>query len=123
MSAVAQTLNDFGKSVGLPSLRFSPQGAAALDVQGLGTLGFEAVQQEVIIFLARTIPPFTEGALHRALQSCQPSHGYPFTVQAALKGDDLLLFVARLPETEFSLPNIDRAVRLLEQLHKHALTP
>lgn len=117
MSITAQTLNEFGISLGLNGLALSDQGNAVLGVEQLGTLYLEQGEGEMLIYLTREVPPYDEGIPEKALQLCHHNQGHPFSVQTAMKGNETLVFMVRLPEAEFTLPNINRCLNLLEQLH------
>lgn len=117
MSIVNHTLNEFGKTIGLDDLSFPETGTVSLQIEQMGTLFFEQASDEVLVYLTRPLPPFSDTALQTALNLCHYEQGHQVVVQAGLRGDDLLAFLARIPAHEFTMPAIDRSISLLEKLH------
>ena len=118
---VDTTVNEFGQSLGLPELAFNSSGSLSLSIEGLGMLFMERGEGEVLVYIARSVPRFTEKVFQRALELCNPDRGHFTDVQAGLKGEDVLVFAVRLSDQEFSLHTINDAIRLLGGLHDHAV--
>jgi hypothetical protein len=49
-----------------------------------------------------------------------PDRGLPFTVKAAFRGEDTLVFLARIPEERVDLPTLDAIMQLLRRLANEA---
>lgn len=116
MSWIEDTLADFGKTMGISPLAFSGQGVVRLCFVKMGTLFIERGAGEVLVYLVREPAAVDGTALRRALELCHYRHQHPVTVQAGLHGDSQLIFLARIPETDFQLPVLERVVGLLKRL-------
>lgn len=122
MTVTANTLRDFGQTLGLTDLSLSHEGVIVLDMQDRGTLYMEQGKGEMLVYMVREIPPFEEHIFTNALRLCHPDRGHTLTVQAGLRGDDQLVFLVRMPDERFILPEIDRALNLLCDLHDRAVS-
>ena len=118
MEWIDQTVEDFGRSLGIDRLGFTATPVIQLAFDRTGTLVLERAGGAVVVYLARRLPlPLSSGLGSRALELCHPRHGHPFAYAAGFRGDDTLIFLVRIPETEFTLPTLQRAFDGLVQLH------
>ncbi len=117
MSWVDDALADFGRALGFPDLRFPASGPVSLQFERLGTLYFEPLDGQVLTYVVRTLDRPDGELFARALDICHWRHHHPFPVHAGLHAETQLSFAVRIPDTEFTLPTIERAVDLLGQLH------
>jgi type III secretion system chaperone SycN len=117
MSWVDDALADFGRSLGFNDLQFRSDGPVSLEFARLGTLYFEPLDGHVLTYVVRTLDRPDAGLFARALDLCHWRHHHAFPIQAGLAGDTQLSFAVRIPESDFTLPTIERVVDLLGQLH------
>lgn len=115
----AQLLGEFGNNLGMEGLEWPDHGVLGLEFDQSGTLFLEDLGDEMLVYLVRTIDRRDGGAarLAHALRLCHYREGLPFAVQAGLKGADRLAFVVRLPSRETTLPELERALDMLSDLH------
>lgn len=121
MGFVDQTLDDYGRGVGLDDLRFNEQGVASLHFEEMGTLLVERLEDAVLVYLIREIERPNSEVYARALELCHWDHNPPYLVNVALRHEGYLAFSVRLDQTEFSLPTIERVVALLDSFHTQAI--
>lgn len=118
-----QELEEFGRRMGLPGLRFSREGLAALDVENMGRLHLEKAgargMEELLVYLALPCPPHDRQAPERALAFCHYRHPRPFPLSAGLHNDQLIM-LTRLPAREATAANMEKAVLLLADAMNHA---
>lgn len=111
-------LDALWKRMGLPPLRFSPQGLIALDIDTMGRLHFERQQrhgeEELLLYLARPCPAHDRTLPERALALCHYHHARAFPLTAGMRGDTLIL-LTRLPERQATAARIETAVMELAQ--------
>lgn len=117
MSWVEDTLRTFGESIQMSDLDFNHNGVVCLNIEKMGTLYLEKGNETVRIYLSREKPEFESGYPARALQAVHYRENLPFPVTAAMRNDNTLVFIAVIPESDFSPPNLDRILEILTQLH------
>lgn len=117
MSWVDQTVAEFGQTLGMSDLAFDNNGLIQLAFERSGTLFLEKADNEVLAYLVRQVPNADAGVYRRALSSCHYDRQHPVTIQAGLRGDSELTFLARIPEPDFQLPLLERVFQLLDELH------
>ena len=121
MSWIAQTLDEFGRSIGLAGLHPDAGGLVSLRIGSDRRLDLRVLEEEVLLLLARPVQVIDRlPILRRALDTCHVRHGWSLPVRAGLTRDGQLAFIARLPAREFSLPALEQAYDLLERLHERA---
>jgi type III secretion system chaperone SycN len=120
VSWVHETLADFGRQMGLPSLDFGAHGVAQLQMQSGGLLAVEPVKRgevdEVLVYLGRPTGFDSAGLLRKALVKAHHSAAGALPVQVALRGDapeSLLLMLVRVPERDFTLQSLGQSVDYL----------
>lgn len=118
MSWVDGALGDFGRSLGVPDLRFPDSGAVTMQFERTGSLNFEKIDDAVLVYLVRSLDRPDADVFERALDACHWRHNHPYPVQAGLGGDTRLSFSVRIPDAEFQLPTIERIVDFLKQMHE-----
>jgi type III secretion system chaperone SycN len=117
MSWVDEALADFGRGLGFSDLRFQGNSPVSLEFDRLGTLCFEREDQHVLTYVVRALERPDAEFLARALDMCHWRHHHAFPVQAGLHGENMLTFAIRVPESDFTLPTIERVVDLLGRMH------
>lgn len=116
-----QSLNDFGRLMGLNNLSWEPTNLTMLRFERSGTLGFQLGKQAVQLSLARSYPFVTAAQVTTALALCHWRNQFPYQVRTGLAPDKSLLFVTELQHPEFVVSNIHRAFELLCRLHDQVL--
>ena len=118
MSWLDDTVAEFGSRLGVPNLAFGPDGFVQLALSQGGLLGLAQAEGVVKVWLARPVEPSQRAALERGLAECDFRRGSPFAMQAGLQGDDGLVFLARIPEREFTTPALEQALESLVRVHE-----
>jgi len=113
-----QTLNEFGRRMGLPGLTLGAGGLAALDVQHMGRLHLErydrGTETELLIYLARAVPAHDRDIAGRILELTHYRHPRSFALSAGIHNDQALVLI-RLPERQVTVSNVEKAVLLLAE--------
>ena len=117
MSWVDGALADFGRTLGFHGLAFRDGNPVRLVFDRLGTLVFEPQDGHLLIYIVRTLERPDAELYARALDIVHWRHHHAFPVHAGMHGELEMTFAVRIPEPEFTLPTIERAVDLLGQLH------
>lgn len=112
---------EFGRRMGMPGLTFPSSGIIALDVEGLGRLHIERKddEDEVLVYITRTLPSYDKEAPRRVLELCDYRQGLPFVLAGGVYDDRLMLLV-RLPQREFTAGVLEADIRILESLVRRA---
>lgn len=123
MSPVSEVLTEFGRSLGLTNFRWPESGTAAFAFDARGTLYLEERDETLLVYLARNLDLHRRGPdpFKNALQLCHYRHQWPFVVQAGLRDEAQLVFLARLPVREVTLPALEQALELLTRLHERCV--
>lgn len=120
MSALEQTVTEFGQSLGLDDLQLHPQRGVVLTMENIGTLAFNAAgtgDDAVLISLARRLHRPSEMAWNRILARTHFRARNPLPVQAGVWRDELVLAVV-VPSSEFTLPRIHESIQTLDRCHR-----
>lgn len=117
MNSVEHTLQQFGASIGIPSLRFNQQSTLYLGMQSMGDLYFEKLDGKILIYLIRDLDFPSAEAYRQALLACHPRERHPLPVNAGLRGEQRFAFSILLTEEEFALPTLETCLDLLPRLH------
>lgn len=122
MSWVDDTVAEFGRSMGIPSLRVGEHGNLQLKFAAGGLLAIEPVRRgdtdEILVYLGE---PLGFGGARRVVLALSKAHfrnAGVRDVQIAVRGegaDSLLLALTRIPEREFTPQNLGHAVDYLHQ--------
>lgn len=120
MTWAAGIIAEFGRSIGIEQLSPDPDigGAVQLTFGGDGILGLEPGEDELLIYLARAVPPHDADIKARALAAVGPEQGWTWPVHAGTRGADRLVFLVRLPQSEVTLATLEQALELLTRLHE-----
>lgn len=118
MSLTSHTFEEFGRGIGLPGLRPSPGGRLSLRIGADRRLDFHVLDSCVLLLLVRQLHQSDRlKVMRRALEACHVRHGRSLPVQAGLSRQGQLLFITRLPVTDFRLNTLEQALDLLNRLH------
>lgn len=127
MNWVHETLAEFGRELGLVDFGTGVHGVAQLRLASGALLAVEPVRRgkehgvdEVLIYLGEPLG-FEAAALRRgALEKVHFSHGGPYSVQIATRGEGpqaMLLMLVRLPERAFTRQTLSHVVDYLHRWH------
>ena len=118
---ISSLIQEFGKSLGIDHLALNQEGNLCLEFEEMGTLNIEHGNDQALISLSRTIPPYQKGISEKALRLCHFTHGPEIPVHPALMGEDQLFFVIKAAETELSLPFLEQSMTILNSYHRQIL--
>jgi type III secretion system chaperone SycN len=115
---IEDTLKEFGQGIGVDNLHFNPQGVCCLKLEETGTLYIERRDEVevILVYLVRQIPFLDDETLSKALALNHFRNAWPLPVGSALREDDQLVFITWIESTDFSLPILEKAIRLLMNL-------
>lgn len=120
MGWIDDAIAEFGRGMGIESLALGNERLASLAFERSGTLFLEATEGHLLIYMMRDVPARDETLALRALSLCHFRNGLPYDLSPAMKGEDRLIFIARVPEREVSLPVLENTFALLVRLHERA---
>ncbi len=115
-----RTVGEFGRGMGMDDLRLENDAIVCLEFETSGTLFIERVEDCMLVYLARRLPPPRDRIARRSLELCHYREGLPMTIHAGLKDDDTFVFLTRIDRADFSLPILERAFAALTDLHDRA---
>lgn len=122
---IAAVIEDFAQGLGLADFRWAASnGLAVFAFERRGTLYLEQRTDELLVYLGRELDLREHGRarLTQALHLCHYRHQWPFVIQAGLRQESQLVFIARLARHEVSLPALEQALELLTRLHDQTLS-
>jgi len=123
MTWVEDAVRDFGRNMGLDGLAFretvgaEARGVIHLRIGEADELLIERRPTALSICLARRLAHASPAQLRKALMLCHFRAGAPLPTAVGLRGDDVLVFVTRVPEAEVTLPVLQQTVERLMALH------
>ncbi|WP_142848248.1 type III secretion chaperone SycN [Telmatospirillum sp. J64-1] len=120
MSWVAQTIAEFGRSIGIDNLQPDAAGLVQMAFDSGDRLCFEEVEDELLVYLIREVDSHDPALKLRALALCGEIRQWEWPVQAGLRGADRLVFLVRLPQRAVSLNVLEQSLDLLTRLHAMA---
>lgn len=125
MNWVHDTLAEFGRELGLTDFGLGTQGVAQLKMQSGALLAVEPVRRgkvasvdEVLIYLGQPLGFEATALRRRALKKVHFSHGGPFALQIASRGEGpqaMLLMLVRVPERAFTRQTLGHVVEYLDR--------
>lgn len=120
MNAASEALTAFGRSLGLRDFRWPESGIAAFAFAARGTLYLEERDETLLVYLVRTVDlrQSSPELLKTTLRLCHYRQQWPYVVQAGLQDEARLVFLARLPAREVTLPDLEQVLELLTRLHE-----
>ena len=68
--ALEHEIAQFGQRMGFANLPLSPDGTVALEIEGMGRLYLEQRPEELLLYLARPVPPHDRDMPRRILALC-----------------------------------------------------
>lgn len=117
---IERELAEFGRRMGMPSLTFSAQGIAALDIEHMGRLYLERntenpMRPELLIYLALPVPAYDQQAIRRVLELCHYKHAHPVPLYGGVHAGHIIL-LTRFPEQEANAARIETAALFLRSM-------
>ena len=119
MKQIEEVMDGFGRQMGFEHFCLNSEGISCLEIEGMGTLFLEKSDDVFLLSLSREVPSFQRNVFMWALESCHYQEGHPFPVHAGLVSENLLVFSARVPAAELSVPMLDRLTDLLFQMQRN----
>ncbi len=117
MDWVEDTVNSFGRNMGIENLAFNENNLVCLDIEKMGTLYIEVLEEKVLVYLSREIPLHQEIDLKKAMALCHYNEKHPVVVNPCMKDDRQMIFLASIPAADFALPLLENTVNHLDKLH------
>ncbi|WP_295405688.1 CesT family type III secretion system chaperone [uncultured Thiocystis sp.] len=117
---IGSMIDAFAHGLGLSEFSWSVrQGVAVFAFDRRGTLYLEEHPEGLLMYLSRDLDLRERGRarLTQALRLCHHRHDWPFLIQVGLRDVSHLVFLARLPLSEVTLPALEQALELLTRLH------
>lgn len=112
--ALEHEIAQFGQRMGMANLAFPPEGPLALDIATVGRVYFERGPGELLLYLARDVPPHDGDAARRILSLCHYGKGHPIPLHGGLhKGQAIL--ISRVAERGAVASFLENAVRYLSE--------
>ncbi|EXJ15646.1 CesT family type III secretion system chaperone [Imhoffiella purpurea] len=118
---IGSALDQLAQGLGFEDFRWADRdGRAVFAFERRGTLYLEAHGDGLLMSLSRPFDDRENGRerLCRALRLCHYRHDWPCAVQVGLGDGSNLLFLARLPAAEVTLPVLEQTLELLTRLHE-----
>jgi type III secretion system chaperone SycN len=118
MNWIAQTFDEFGRSIGLSGLQPSG-GRLSLQLGAGRRLDFHVLEDIVLVLLVRPLEGVDRlPAMRRALDACHLRHGWALPVRAGLSRAGELALITRLSLPQFRPDVVEQALDLLTRLHE-----
>jgi type III secretion system chaperone SycN len=117
---IGPVIDAFAHGLGLTEFSWSAhQGVAVFAFDRRGTLYLEEHPEGLLMYLSRDFDTreSVRARLTQALRLCHYRHNWPFVVQVGWRDASHLVFLARLPLAEVTLPALEQALELLTRLH------
>lgn len=121
MGWMEDVISAFGRRIGIDDLSPNSDGVTCLQLGDIGRLYVERDADDVLVSLACLLPREAEDLGQRALAMCSLKERHPQPVYVGISEDEELVFVARLVEQRFTLPEMEKAIDLLLLLHRRIL--
>lgn len=111
-------LQEFAERIGLGILSFSPQGVAAVEIRGVGTLYMEKQEErdgktELLVYLAKKYDVYDTGFSRKLLEFCSYDKGYDPVIYGSLAGDSCILGLRFSEDRLHSAVQLENAVYFL----------
>jgi type III secretion system chaperone SycN len=107
---------EFGHRLGLERLEPNASGCLDLTIERLGQLQLEALEETILVTLARAWPEHAERTAQTALSLCHWRENHPWPVHAGALGEEWLSFTVCVPARELELPVLERQINFLSGL-------
>ena len=112
--ALEHEIAQFGQRMGFANLPLSPDGTVALEIEGMGRLYLEQRPEELLLYLARPVPPHDRDMPRRILALCHYGKAHSFLLSGGMhKGQAILL--TRMPERGVTTAFLENAATYLAQ--------
>ncbi|MCP5306248.1 MAG: CesT family type III secretion system chaperone [Chromatiaceae bacterium] len=120
MNTNQEVVAELGRSLGIEGLAMPEGRPLALRFDRRGSLYVEDRDEILLVYLARDIDLGADRAavLEKALGLCHYSQGLAYPVHPGLRAERTLVFLVRLPSEQVTLPEIERVLELLSDLHE-----
>lgn len=115
--ALEHEIEQFGQRMGIANLAFTPAGMAALELEGAGRVYLERKPEELLVYIARTAPPYDHDMPRRILEACHYGKAHPVPLCGGMHKDQAVL-LTRMPERGVTTAFLENTVNyLLQQMN------
>jgi len=116
---IIETLGKFAQSIGIDNFQLPDNNVVCFHFERSGRLFIEFNDETVILYLANQIGVENTSLLEKALYACHYKEPLPCLVNVGLRGEDMLIFLVKIPLSEFNLPSLEKALSMLIQLYNN----
>ena len=113
-----QTIQEFGKNIGIEGLEFNEENVILLEVEGVGDLYLEEAGQDLIMYMTKEIENPSMEVYKKTLMLCHYRQKNPFTVHPSLYENNRLVFFIKIPHESITESNLEKGIQLLNKLHE-----
>ncbi|PWU07414.1 MAG: hypothetical protein C5B43_00425 [Verrucomicrobia bacterium] len=115
---IQQTINNFGKKIGLDDLAFNENKIIHLTLETIGELYFEENPPHLLLYLIKKIENSDLKVYQKILTLCHFKQKNPYPTFAGLYENDNLAFLVKIPYEQISESNIEKSIAFLNKLHE-----
>lgn len=117
MSWIESTLKEFGNDININNLEFNQDGVICLEFSNEKSFYIEKGDDFFILYLAVKIPINKSISLSEALSMTHYKYNRKWQINAGLRDDDTIVFIVRIAPDEFTLPNIESILEMLNNIN------
>jgi type III secretion system chaperone SycN len=117
MSWIESTLKEFGNDININNLEFNQDGVICLEFGDETSFYIEKGDDFFILYLAVKIPINKSISLSKALSMTHYKYNRKWQINAGLRDDDTIVFIVRIAPDEFTLPNIESILEMLNNIN------
>lgn len=119
MALLDTTMLEFGQSMGFSDLKFSENGIIQLQLEHLGDLYMERLDDNgVLVYVAQTMEHPELKHYRQALELCHPREEHEMSVNPGLFNDNGFIYSIRLDQEDCTVPNLNQGLDLLKKMHE-----
>jgi type III secretion system chaperone SycN len=123
MSWVQQAISDFGESIGIPNLELGPEKSLSFALKSGKEIHIayldDASREEVLVGISAPLPQDYLSRIVYALRLCDFRLNDGWTLHTGIS-EGMLILAMRIPQRQFSILELERALAQLNQFHDEA---
>lgn len=116
-----QTIEEFGRSMGIDGMAFNDDKVVHLEVEGVGDLYLEDEASYLLLYIVKEVDSPSLKLYKKAFTLCHYRQKNPFSVQVGLHEDNKLTFLVKLPHEGINESNLEKAIEFLNKLHNQVI--